>query len=264
MQPPPPPGWLPPGFAPPGYAPPGYTFPAQLPPPYFAPPPPPPLRPGCVPLRPLAVGDILDGAFRVVRRNPRATLGPAVIVAVVQAVLVASFQFLVYGANRTQSVADPNDPAVSGGQLTGQLSAAFSLLVIGTLLGAILTGLLTAVITEDVLGVKLSIADAWQRTRPRIWALVGLSIVTTLLELLGLLPCLVLGVWLWGIWAVSMPALMVEGLSVRGALGRSRQLVAGTVLAGVGYPGPRRAAGPGGRFHHRRAVPDRRRASSTG
>src|ERR1039458_9483954 len=37
-------------------------------------------QPGGIPLRPLALGDILSGAFTSVRRNPAATIGLAAIV----------------------------------------------------------------------------------------------------------------------------------------------------------------------------------------
>jgi hypothetical protein len=185
------------------------------------PPPPAPPKPGCVPLRPLAVSDILDGSFQVVRRNPRATLGISAVLAVIQAIAVALFQVAVYSA---QSGSDTDQVS---GQLIGQLTAAFSLVVVSTLLGAILTGMLAAVVTEDVLGIKLTIGQAWRRARPRIWSLIGLALTTTVLETLGLLPCLVVGVWLWGIWAVSVPAMMVEGTTIRGSLRRSKQLVGG-------------------------------------
>jgi hypothetical protein len=193
-------------------------YPMYYPPPQSARP---PLKPGCVPLRPLSVSDILDGSFQVVRRNPRATLGISAVLAVLQAIAVALFQIAVYSAQSS------GDSEQVSGQLIGQLTAAFSLLVVSTLIGAILTGMLAAVVTEDVLGIKLTIDQAWRRARPRIWSLVGLAITTTILETLGLLPCLVLGVWLWGIWAVSVPAMMVEGTTIRGSLGRSRQLVSG-------------------------------------
>src|SRR5215510_6791931 len=69
-------GWgNPPGQPPPGGEPPPYG----QPPPYgYAPPAAP--APGGVPLRPLGVGDILSGAFTLIRRNPVATLGLAAIV----------------------------------------------------------------------------------------------------------------------------------------------------------------------------------------
>jgi len=189
--------------------------------PMYYPPPPPPPKPGCVPLRPLAVSDILDGSFQVIRRNPRATLGISAVLAVVQAIAVALFQIAVYSAQS----GDDSDQV--SGQLIGQLTAAFSLLVVSTLLGAILTGMLAAVVTEDVIGIRLTIGQAWRRARPRIWSLIGLAFTMTILETLGLVPCLVVGVWLWGIWAVSVPAMMVEGTTVRGSLRRSKQLVDG-------------------------------------
>ena len=53
------------GLPPPGYqyAPPGY------------PPQPMALQPGVIPLRPLTLGDIFNGAIRYIRANPKATLG---------------------------------------------------------------------------------------------------------------------------------------------------------------------------------------------
>jgi hypothetical protein len=61
-----------------------------------------------------------------------------------------------------------------------------------------------------------------------MWAVIGLAMTTGVLEFLGLLPCLVLGVWLWGIWAVAMPACVVERLGIGASLGRSKRLVDGT------------------------------------
>jgi hypothetical protein len=197
--------------------------------PYFPPPAAP--KPGCVPLRPLGVGEILDGSFQVIRRNPRATLGLSVIIAVIQASITGVFQYVLYrevGQARLASSSDSTDPSATVGPLLGELTTAFTILVIGALLGAILTGMLTAVITQDVLGVKLSMGQAWARARSRIWALFGLALVTTVLPVLGLIPCLVIGVWLWGIWAVAVPAMMVEGATIRGSLRRSKQLVDGS------------------------------------
>src|SRR3954469_8134575 len=86
---PPPPGWQPP--APPA---PSYTGSAAAPPPGFGPQPvlahaPVPgmlgaaHKPGAMPLRPLGLGDMYDAAFRIIRFNPKATVGSAVLVAAV-------------------------------------------------------------------------------------------------------------------------------------------------------------------------------------
>ncbi|HET6209616.1 MAG TPA: hypothetical protein VFD94_04495, partial [Jatrophihabitans sp.] len=67
----------------------------------------------------------------------------------------------------------------------------------------------------------------WRKARSRIWRLIGLSLVIGILQFIGLLLCLAPGIWLWGIWAVAVPALMIENRGIGGALGRSRQLVSG-------------------------------------
>lgn len=186
--------------------------------------------PGCVPLRPLGVGDILDGSFRVIRRNPKVMLGLSAGVAVAQLVIVAGFQVLAYALLsdvRVTTTADATAPT-SLGPLLSSDAAGLASFVASTLLSAILTGMLTVAITQDVLGVRMSARQVWDRVRPRVWRLVGLAVTVTIVPALGLVLCLAPGIWLWGIWAVAVPAFMVENTGVGAALGRSRQLVAGT------------------------------------
>ena len=59
--------------------------------------------PGGVPLRPLTVGDILSGAFTLIRRNPVATLGLA---AIVEGVAAIATPFLSLGEQKP----DPSLP----------------------------------------------------------------------------------------------------------------------------------------------------------
>src|ERR1700682_1255046 len=82
----PPPGYPPPVYPPPvyqGYPPPGYPPPGYPPPGYPHPPVPPALKPGVIPLRPLTLSDIFNGAVAYIRANPQATLGLNTIVVVV-------------------------------------------------------------------------------------------------------------------------------------------------------------------------------------
>lgn len=198
------------------------------PPPMWGPPPAP--RPGCVPLRPLGLGDILDGSFTAIRRNPRVMLGLSALIAVAQAVIVAGFSFFTFASLGNVSVTDPGDATASTslGPLVGTESVQFVGLVASTLLGSILTGMLTIAITQDVLGVTLTAGQVWERVRGRIWPLLAIAVMTTILEFAGLIFFLAPGIWLWGIWAVAVPALMVERTTIRGALRRSKQLVGGT------------------------------------
>jgi len=215
---------VPPG----GYAPPGYGQPPGYPPPYGYYPPPAP-KPGCVPLRPLGVGEILDGSFQVIRRNPKATLGVAVVIAVIQAFFTGLLQLVsLTQLDDAQQRIDNGQSVDASTTLGGTLTTLISTLVIAAVLGAFLTGMLTIVITQDVLGVRLTISQVWQRLRGRLPRLLGLSLITGLVPTFGLVLLIVPGVFLWGIWAVAVPAFIVEETGIRNALGRSRRLVSGT------------------------------------
>ncbi|MGA7467351.1 MAG: hypothetical protein WBW86_18885, partial [Mycobacterium sp.] len=99
----PPPGYPPAAYPPPGYPAPGYVGPppnyppgyASYPPAYAPQPgyrvPPPPARgtlaPGIIPLRPLGLSDIFNGAAVYIRANRKATLGLTAVVVVITQIL---------------------------------------------------------------------------------------------------------------------------------------------------------------------------------
>jgi hypothetical protein len=163
------------------------------------------LRPA--PLRPLGVSEILDGAVRLVRGNARAALAIAVPFAVVRSGLGALLQYATINSEDATTI------AAIGGLL---LAACF---------GTLLTGLLAPMYSGDLLGNRLSARESLRRVGRRVWPLIGLSLVVTVAESAGLAACIVGGVWLWGVWAVAAPALVLERTGVRGALGRSMSLV---------------------------------------
>ena len=67
---------------------------------------------GAMPLRPLGLGDIYDAAFRIIRFNPRATVGAAVLVtAVAMLIPVVVTAVLTYSVNLTL---DPGTDGFTG------------------------------------------------------------------------------------------------------------------------------------------------------
>jgi hypothetical protein len=114
--PPGPPPYPQPGYGQPGYGQPGYGQGAYGPPGqggWNAAP-----SPGGVPLRPLGLGDILNGAVTLARRNPAATFGLAAIVMTVYGVISTA----VTGIFRTRLATD--ETALRSGQsLTSQQAA---------------------------------------------------------------------------------------------------------------------------------------------
>ena len=63
----------------------------------------------------------------------------------------------------------------------GSLSASLVQTVIGLILGVVATGLLTVVMGQAVLGRRVTASEAWARTRPRFWPLLGLTLLVTLI-----------------------------------------------------------------------------------
>jgi Membrane domain of glycerophosphoryl diester phosphodiesterase len=186
-QPPPPYGQ--PGYGQPGYGQPGYGQPRYGASPYgqWVPPAP---KPGIIPLRPLSVGEILDGAFTAMRRNPKATLGLSAIVATVFGVLTTAATLLI-----THALTNVTMPAINSGQslTNAQVHQLFDYLgevtaptlgviaIVSFFANVLVTGMLTAVIGHSVLGRDITIAGAWRIARPRVWALVGAALLDGLI-----------------------------------------------------------------------------------
>lgn len=254
------PGYPPQGYPPQGHAPQGYpgrpAYPGQVPP-YAAP----PLvahKPGAIPLRPLVLTDIFDGAFRIIRYNPQATIGAAVLVSAV-AMIVPVVISLVTGSTGGLEV-DPTTGAVSDTQLVHLLVGIGGLLV-GSQLQAVgllyVSGMIAHVCSAAAVGRKLSMKEAWAATAGKRWRLLGMSFLLGLAVLaafalaglvllvgvvafdaplgavvvtgLGLGLLLVVGyLWFWvRVRALAVPTLMLEPVGVFGALQRAVRLTRG-------------------------------------
>ncbi|MQA84984.1 MAG: hypothetical protein GEV03_10260 [Streptosporangiales bacterium] len=234
----PPPFTSQPPFTPPGWRPPGKG-------------------PGVVPLRPLGLGEILDGAVTYIRQNPRATLGLSAIVIAISSALQLLPQFLMIDELADLLLADTTAGLEElMGALSGTLVATAIGGVIGALAGSVLTGMLAAVVGRAVLGRSASIGEAWRDVRPRLMRLLGLTLLVFLIFLgvtgvaalpiaglivAGTAPWLVVpvvlllalawavvGVWLYVRLALAAPALILERAGVIGALRRSWTLIRGS------------------------------------
>ncbi len=187
-------GWGPahgaPGYGPtPGY---GQPVPPSQPP---APTPqgPPPagyaamrtaLRPGIVPLRPLTVGEVLDGAFRSVRANPGVMFGMTAAIVTVTVAVQSVLQWYVQGllAGSFVGVLDGLDEMEE--YLADSLSASLAQFLTTTpTLGiaiSVLTGLLIVSVSRSVIGQRVGAGEVWGRVRPHALALVGFSLLLNL------------------------------------------------------------------------------------
>lgn len=157
----------------------------------WAPPPaptaygPPVHKPGIVPLRPLVLGDILGGALQTVRRNPRATVGMALMVtfAFMLLPILATVVLGASGLLPDVDVFDPNASSGSGGMGPTDLGFVLSSLVTAIFSGLstiVITGLIVRVVEQAVLGRRITTAQAWEGTRGRLLPLLGLTVLVTL------------------------------------------------------------------------------------
>lgn len=204
-------------------------------------------KPGVIPLRPLGVGEILDGAVTTMRKHWRAVLPITLVVAVVvqlSSVLAQKFMFADFMV--TQSDDAPLDKQFEAlGPLIGVATADQFIVLIGSIVA---TAMLTMVFSRAVLGHSSSIGAAWREARPQLARLFGLTLLLglgaillfgvlilpgilagqALLVVLGCVVAAGLILWLWIRFSLSSPALMLEKATIRKALARSSKLVQGS------------------------------------
>lgn len=218
--------------------------------------PPPAAKPGVIPLRPLGVGEILDGAVSTMRTYWRTVLGISLTVAVLTEIVVVLLQGL---ALDTSSTAALNDPSATLGELTDAMGDALlnsGVVFLVTLVGTVAaTALLTTVTSRAVLGKSVTTGDAWRDARPQIVKLFGLICLLLLitvgimavgalpgflvtlasdsgagiaLTVLGLIGAVVVTLWLMIRLSLASPTLMLEKQGIVKAMSRSAKLVRGS------------------------------------
>ncbi|MFF9115271.1 glycerophosphoryl diester phosphodiesterase membrane domain-containing protein [Streptomyces massasporeus] len=218
--------------------------------------PPPAAKPGVIPLRPLGVGEILDGAVSTMRTYWRTVLGISLTVAVLTEVIVVLFQGLVLDDSSTEALNDPSATLSELSRAMGDAMLNSSVVFVISLVGTVIaTALLTTVTSRAVLGKSVTIGEAWRDARPQILKLFGLICVLLLitvgvvtagalpgllvtvagssgpgiaLTVLGIIGAGIVALWLAIRFSLASPALMLEKQGIKKAMSRSAKLVQGT------------------------------------
>lgn len=177
---------------------------------------------GSIPLRPLSTGDILDGTFATIRRNPRTVLGLSVIFVTAREIVTVLAEALAGQLPTPVLTVRQGSTAELGATISGGFG-----FLLAAVVGAVLTGMVVVVVTEDVVGRQVGMAEVWRRVRKdrRLGALLVTAVLAGALPYLGLVLLVVPGILAWGGWALSTPALIVERLGPLSALRRSWRLV---------------------------------------
>ncbi|MGW3995138.1 hypothetical protein ACWEF6_16755 [Amycolatopsis sp. NPDC004772] len=192
-------------------------------------------KPGVIALRPLNIGDILDGAITAIRRHALLILGIGAVVAVLSAALTFVLQRYVLTDLESFATTVELGPAATEEELRNALFGTFgdlfivliSSTLVSTLLLTVTTGLMAAVMGRAALGREVSFGIAWREVQPRLLPLLGVAFVYALLSTIGVMLCIIPGVLAWVFWALAAPALVLERGTFREAFARSVKLVGG-------------------------------------
>ena len=144
-------------------------------------------QPGIIPLRPLTVGELFNGAFQAVRVNPQTMFGFAfaimAVVGLVQAFFASSS---TSSLTRALSSGDTDDLIYSLGSNMGSF-ATDGLTLLAT---AFLSGMLALTVWDAVLGRKSSPADAWHRFSPRFVPVLLATLLIGIIEFVAIVVVL--------------------------------------------------------------------------
>jgi hypothetical protein len=135
----------------------------------------PPPRPGLLPLRPLGFGTLLGAPFQVLRRNPGATFGSALITQLVTslvAVLVIG-GVGIFAFGRIDSALPEDRDAVTAGAWATVILASLIPIALSILGSALLQGVLVVEVARGTLGEKNRMGVLWKAAGRRLWPLIA-------------------------------------------------------------------------------------------
>jgi hypothetical protein len=224
---------------------------------------PPAAQPGIIPLRPLSIWEIFDGAFRAIRHNPGTMFGLTAVVVAVATAIGALIQWYVAGFFAgavndlfTDSAGLTTADTQLLGDSFGTSLAGVATIPLTALATTVLTGLLILSVSRSVIGQRVSARDVVRGQGKRIvWvigfslllglvtavgmaAIVGLVVLvgatsdsvglTVLVGLLGVAAALVGGFWLTIRTLLAPAAIMLEGGGFWASVARAWRLTRGS------------------------------------
>ncbi|WP_103353265.1 hypothetical protein [Amycolatopsis sp. CA-128772] len=192
-------------------------------------------KPGVIALRPLNIGDILDGAITAIRRHPLLVLGIGAVMAVITAAVTFLVQKFALADLESLATTVRLGPAATDEELRNAVFGTFgdalivliSSSLVSTVLLTVTTGLMAAVMGRAALGREVTFGVVWRDVQPRLLPLLGVAFGYALLTTLGVMLCIIPGVVAWVFWALAAPALVLERGTFRQAFSRSVKLVSG-------------------------------------
>jgi membrane-anchored glycerophosphoryl diester phosphodiesterase (GDPDase) len=181
---------------------------------YIAPP-----KPGVIPLRPLGVGEILDGAFQAARKNAAAVFGSAILLQIVVSVLAWAAGGLIISLLGGLQLVTAEELSDESAAALG-LSVILSSLVLGLLSSVgvlLLQGVLAIPTARAAVNQKTGFALMWSLAKGRVWTLVGMGLLYLVATVVALVAIVAGSFFLadqLGITSVWIILLVILGLTV--------------------------------------------------
>ncbi|GLX42140.1 membrane protein [Streptomyces roseochromogenus] len=204
-------------------------------------------KPGVIPLRPLGLGEILDGAVSTLRGHWRPVLSISLVVAALSQIALLFVQRATMGSAVITTDRTPSAEETS--RLLGDTALLYGAEYYLEILGLFLvTALLAPVVSHAVLGRSSTLPATLRTVRPlapRLAGLIALLLLGALaaavlpvlpgilagsagLAVLGVPVSMVLLAWFYVTFVLAPPALVLERGSVTASLKRSAKLVRGS------------------------------------
>lgn len=218
----------------------------------------PPPKPGLIPLRPLSFGTLIGAPFQTLRRNPKITVGAALLLrgipSIIASVLIFSGIYLLM--DRAINATADDRSALMAGAVGGTIVLGLLSAVIDGISNALLQGVIVGEVARGTVGEKLTFRGVWQLVRGRVGALIAwtflfglawfLSVALVaviaavlfalgpagvvggvLVIIFGFLGLIVLAIWLNTKLVLVPSAIVLERLPIRRAMARSWGLTSG-------------------------------------
>jgi hypothetical protein len=171
-------------------------------------------------LRARGIGEMLDVAVTLYRACARRLILIALVVEVPLQLLMTTVLLSAQPDGFDINISGNASPTFEN-QST-QLAATFVVLLISLVASAFVLAVCTRIVADAYVGlIGGSAGEAARGALTRSFAVIGLALLTALSQIAGLLFCLVGVAIPIALFSVAVPALILEGVGVFGALGRS-------------------------------------------
>jgi hypothetical protein len=181
-------------------------------------------------LRPLGVGEILDVALKIVWRNAGTLVRIVVFVVLPVQILTALLAASVSPRSINSSSSFSFRSQTSNSPFTASDVKAFvgygiAVLILGLLSSTLSSAACFRAIASAYLGERTDWKSSLGYAVKHLHSIIWVTVLAGLAAALGLVLCVLPGVYFWVSFSIAVPVLLTEGKRGKSALGRSKALV---------------------------------------